>query len=218
MMYGPPNMGSCDCSFNDALSTLVSGINQLTFLTATSLISRPHHNSSTPIHAGQSVTVRGITADSTATFTSLPATLQIKDAIHYRTHYLFLGLGLASTLLCIMLILPSFWRYGELGRPVTLGPMEIASAFRAPMLETGVAGETTARNMDELIKQVGGRRVVYGFVDVEQQDGGEVGKRQTLCMEAPARVRPVSKVFSNTTPPPMSPMSPTSSRWGGGNI
>lgn len=215
MMYGPPNMGSCDCSFRDALSTIVSSINQLTFLTATSLISRPEIHA--PIHAGTIATVIGITSNTTTTFTPLLPTLQIKDAIHYRTHYLFVGLGLASMLLCILLILPSFWRYGELGRPVTLGPMEIASAFRAPMLETGVSGEKAAGNLDELIKQVGDRRVVYGFVEVEGHEGEEegLGKRQTLCMETPARVRPVSHLFS-TTSPPTSPRSPMSPRWGGG--
>jgi hypothetical protein len=223
MMFGPPNMGSCDCSFKDALSTLVSGLNQLAFLTATSLIVRPSSNSTTAIRAGTEATVIGITSNTTTAFTSLPNSLQIKDAIHYKTNYLFVGLAIASMIGCLLLILPSFWRYGELGRQVTLGPMEIASAFRAPMLETGVAGQKAAKNLEELIEQVGDRKVVYGFVEVENDDGadgGSVEKRQTLCMETPGRVRPVSHVFNPTSPPmsprsPMSPMSPKTSRWSG---
>jgi len=113
---------------------------------------------------------------------------------------------------------------------VTLGPMEIASAFRAPMLETGKAGEEPAGNLDQLLEQVGDRKVVYGFVDEEKDvpvgtTGGSgvatggIQKRQSvrICMAEPARVRPVSRVYTNTTPPmsPRSPMSPTSPRWSG---
>ena len=98
--------------------------------------------------------------------------------------------------ICLLLIIPSFWRYGELGRQVTLGPMEIASAFRAPMLETGGAEGEAAGDVHELIKQVGDRKVVYGFVEERPAEDG-VEKRRTLCMEAPARVRPVSTVLSD---------------------
>ena len=186
---------------------------------------RPSSNTTTAIRAGTEATVIGITSNTTTAFTSLPNSLQIKDAIHYKTNYLFVGLAVASMLGCILLIIPSFWRYGELGRQVTLGPMEIASAFRAPMLETGVAGQKAAGNLEELIEQVGDRKVVYGFVEVENHagtDGGLIEKRQTLCMETPARVRPVSDVFDSTSPPmsprsPMSPMSPRQ-RWSGGKI
>ena len=215
MMFGPPNMGSCDCSFKDALSTLVASVNQLTFLTATSLIAHPYPAN---ITAGTEATVIGITDNTTTVFTPLPHSLQISDVIHYRTHYLFMGLGVASMIICLLLIIPSFWRYGELGRQVTLGPMEIASAFRAPMLETGGAQGEAAGDVHQLIKQVGDRKVVYGFVEEERPADNGVEKRHTLCMEAPARVRPVSTVLSGSTPPmsPRGPLSPTSSRgnWG----
>jgi len=225
MMYGPPNMGSCDCSFRDALSTLVNDINQLTFLTATLLIDRP---ASATIHAGKEATVIGVADNTTTTFTPMPHSLQISDVIHYKTHYLFMAIGVASMLSCILLILPAFWRYGELGRPVTLGPMEIASAFRAPMLQTD-RGEEAAGNLDQLIKQVGDRQVVYGFVEEERRasvaEGATGENRQNkpsmrLCMEAPTRVRPVSHVFSSTTPPssPRSPWSPGTPRWSGMKI
>lgn len=225
MMFGPPNMGSCDCSFRDALSTLVSGVNQLSFLTATSLINRPAPSA---IREGTQATVIGILDNTTATFTPMPNSLQISDVIHYKTHYLYMGIGVASMIGCILLIIPAFWQYGELGRQVTLGPMEIASAFRAPMLETGHTGEEAAGNLEQLIKQVGDRKVVYGFVEEEHENkegvasgaaAGKVQKRQSvrLCMEEPARVRPVSQVFSPISPvsSPRTPMSPT---WSGGKI
>jgi Protein of unknown function (DUF3176) len=222
MMFGPPNMGSCDCSFRDSLSTLVSSVNQLAFLTATNLIDPPAPKT---VRAGTEVTVLGIRENTTTTFASIPHTIQISDVIHYQTHYLYMGLGIGSMLGCILLILPAFWRYGELGRDVTLGPFEVASAFRAPMLETG-EGDEAAKNLDELIEKVGDKRVQFGFVEEECRaseaaaaagtGNSTLQKRQSvrLCLDEPARVRPVSVVFRPTSPTiptiPRSPMSPTS--------
>jgi hypothetical protein len=223
MMFGPPNMGSCDCSFHDALSTLVSSVNQLAFLTATDLIDRPAADA---VSAGKEVTVVGVHDNTTTSFQPIPQTIEIRDVIHYRTHYLFMGLGVASMVGCILLILPAFWRYGDLGRDVTLGPFEVASAFRAPMLETG-QGDEAAKNLDELIAKVGEKRVQFGFVEEERRASDVVEgatnplqKRMSkrLVLDEPARVRPVSDVFSHATPTsPRSPNIPKSPRWSGGN-
>jgi hypothetical protein len=55
------------------------------------------------------------------------------------------------------------WGFWELGRKVTLGPMEIASAFQAPALQapgvTAAGGEVST-----LLKEVGARQVRYGEV------------------------------------------------------
>lgn len=218
MMFGPPNMGSCDCSFKDALSTLVNGINQLAFLTATNQTVSPSGFPS----VGQKATVIGVQKNTTTTFTALPNSLQISDVIHYSTDWMYLALGAASTLGCILLIVPSFWRYGQLGRHVTLGPMEIASAFRAPMLEPGKDGEEeSAKNLDELISKVGHRKVVYGVVEDPNRpgtsDSPEEGADGTatdtvhnrrsvrLGMGAPSSVRPVSGVYSWAGSPPTTP-------------
>ncbi len=208
MMFGPPNMGSCDCSFHDALSTLVAGINQLAFLTATALIQRPAFQ---PV-AGTQTTVVGVRDNATATFSNIPNTLQISDVIHYHTHYLYLALGVSSTIGCLLLILPAFWRYGVLGREVTLGPVEIASAFRAPVLETGHGEEKEAGNLKHLIKHVGGRKVMYGYVEEGAQtpdqssvDGNHNRGSIRLAMEEPAKVRPLSGI---SEPDPQSPRSP----------
>jgi hypothetical protein len=226
MMFGPPNMGSCDCSFHDSLSTLVSSVNQLAFLTATNQ-TIPQQGIPT---AGNKTTVVGIEDNTVATYTALPDSLQISDVIHYKTAYLYLGLGVGSTVLCMLLILPAFWRYGELGRPVTLGPMEIASAFRAPMLETGRDGDEAARNLDELIEKVGHRRVQYGVVDEPSQPGTESApmaiegtattpvtaaspdpqnrRSVRLGMGEPTRVRPISGVWGSNPASPAIPRSP----------
>jgi len=228
MMYGPPNMGSCDCSFRDALSTLVNGINQLAFLTATNLTVLQAGSPS----VGSIATVIGVVDNTTATVVAMPDSLEISDAIHYETLYIYLALGVASTILSLLLILPAFWRYGELGRPVTLGPMEIAAAFRAPMLETGEEEEHHARTFEELIDRVGHRKVVYGIIDGPshiESNGVTVdeaerpvasptadtstnnvrrGHSVRLAMGEPTRVRPVSGVYSGGSSPMSSPTSP----------
>jgi len=195
---------------------------------------------SKPVQAGDAVTITSVGGEnSTTTFRQLSGSVQIKDAIYYSTNYAFMAAGIASTLLCVLLVVPSFWRYGELGRNVTLGPIEVASAFRAPMLTEGRSNAKEAGgDIKELLKDVGGRKVMYGFVEEHHHDtvnGGEdavVGNAVTgaggngnmkrhasvrLEIAQPERVRPVSEVWS----PPMSPSprSPglRSPRLGGGS-
>ncbi|PVH77582.1 hypothetical protein DL98DRAFT_591181 [Cadophora sp. DSE1049] len=62
-------------------------------------------------------------------------------------------------LFCVFCVLPVYYGYWELGRPVTLGPFEIAAAFRAPDLH-----HPTNAPIETLIKEVGGRKVKFGEV------------------------------------------------------
>ena len=218
MMFGPPNMGTCDCSFRDPLSTLVESINQLTFLTAT--------NQTLPVSsasAGLQTTVIGITENTTATYTNLPNSLEIRDAIYYKTEWPYMYGGIGSTLLALLMVLPAYWHYGILGKKMTLGPMEVASAFNAPMLETAEHTEH-AKNLEDLIEKVGERKVQYGVVDeighhpaahatptVVQSTANPIpaspipSKRNSvrLGMGEPTRVRPVSGMWSNPASPTM---------------
>jgi len=197
---------------------------------------------SKPVQAGDAVTITSVGGEnSTTTFRQLSGSVQIKDAIYYSTNYAFMAAGIASTVLCVILVVPSFWRYGELGRDVTLGPIEVASAFRAPMLTEGRSNAKEAGgDIKELLKDVGGRKVMYGFVEehhyntVNGSDDGVVGNAEPgaggnengnvkrhasvrLEIAQPERVRPVSGVWSPPTSP--SPRSPglRSPRLGGGS-
>jgi len=93
--------------------------------------------------------------------------------------------------------------------------MEIASAFPAPMLETRDGGEEVSRDLEQLIEEVVGRKVMYGFVEGKRRgsvaSGDQAGNRRSrsvrLCMEEPAKVRPVSGVWA------ISSMTPTASRF-----
>jgi hypothetical protein len=206
MMFGPPNIGSCDCSFKSiSLDYIIAKINELAFLTAVGMIDHDEF-SQRAVQNGDEATVIGAGANTTASFHATMGTVQVAQVIHYRTNYHFMIAGIVSSLVCVMLVVPTFWRYGELGRSVTLGPIEVASAFSAPMLVQGHHSQQADvhGNIDEVLQEVGEKKVQYGFVEVP----GFAGDRQSvrLAMAEPERVRPASKLWSP-------PMSPTSLTW-----
>lgn len=192
MMYGPPNMGSCDCSFrSSALDYIIASINQLTFLTATGMIdSKPFQGLPQGKNAFPSAlpeaTLIAVDSNTTTTFRqSGSESVQLTDVVHYKTHWVYAGLAFGITTLCIILVIPSFWHYGELGRRVTLGPVEIASAFGAPILvdnNRGAGSGPKKDNIDTLIEHIGDRKIVYGFVDV---NAPEEQKPQQMSIQPP---------------------------------
>ena len=93
------------------------------------------------------------------------------DTVHYRSNFSYMGGAIASTLFCIFCVLPSYYGYWELGRKVTLGPFEIAAAFRAPDLH-----HTTYANapVDKLMNEIGERRVQFGQI-VGGEHAGRIG-------------------------------------------
>lgn len=215
MMYGPPLMGSCDCSFRDeSLDTIIEAINQLAFMTAIGMVDNSTF-SGRKVEPDETATIVAVGQNASTTFRTLTGTMQVSDVVYYQTNYWFMSFAVLSTLVCIVFVLPSYWKYGELGRDVTLGPIEVASAFRAPMLREGRAnGAEAGGDIKELIKDVGDRRVMYGFVD-EREDHAEdhiprrVRNSVKLGIAQPERVRPASGVWSG----PNSPRSPTSPRF-----
>lgn len=177
MMYGPPNMGSCDCSFkSNTLDIIIASINQLTFLTATGMVDNsgfrglPKDKKPFPSTL-PSAPIIAVDRNYTATFAAAPAeATQLTEVVHYKSNFIFVGFAFGITVLCILLVLPAFWHYGELGRRVTLNPVEIGSAFGAPILVDNShlhAAEPGSEGIDSLIKRIGKREIVYGFVDVE---------------------------------------------------
>lgn len=150
-------------------------------------------------------TIYGVSQNSTTAFRLLEGTMQISDVVYYRTSYWFMGFGVLATLIVIALIITSYWRYGEIGRNVTLGPVEVASAFRAPILTEGRDNAAEAGgDIRELIKDVGHRKVMSGFVD-ETQDHTEdhlPRRSRTVRMgiSDPQSVRPASGVWSGPGP------------------
>ncbi|KAH8723812.1 hypothetical protein GQ44DRAFT_709652 [Phaeosphaeriaceae sp. PMI808] len=79
----------------------------------------------------------------------------------YKTSFAYVGGALAATFLTVLFVLPVYWGFWELGRKVTLAPLEISHAFNAPI----IAPDKTKNHhgdFDEVLNEVGKRRVQYG--------------------------------------------------------
>lgn len=79
----------------------------------------------------------------------------------YVTSFAYVGGALAATFVTVFLVLPVYWGFWQLGRRVTLGPLEISHAFGAPII---APDRTKAHHgeFDEILDEVGHRRVQYG--------------------------------------------------------
>jgi hypothetical protein len=111
-----------------------------------------------------------------------PATYFVYETI-YSTNHLILGLGIGLMLLAILAIMPLYWGFWDLGRKVTMSPLEVAKALH---YSTRLNPETEALEVysvleardrddkpstlgsnfsdDELVGLLGSTRVKYGEV------------------------------------------------------
>jgi hypothetical protein len=154
---------SCYFAYSDSLDYLIRQINQLTFALAVD----PWHSN----YDNAPFTPTNISA------------IQYGSSIHYKTNHGFMWGALASILVCILCVLPSYWGYWQLGRDVTLGPFEIANAFRAPILDHPSVANAGVK---VLIREVGQREVKYG--EMVQNDAS--GRLAIAEPEAVRRVHP----------------------------
>ena len=111
----------------------------------------------------------------------------------YSSHFVYLYGALGLVTLGALSVLPTFNGFWHLGRTVTMSPIETAKAFNAPMLSNQPSHSNA--KIEQLIKNVGGRRVRYGEVTVsipEYSRGVAGGRRtvieKTLEMAHPDRV------------------------------
>lgn len=99
----------------------------------------------------------------------------------YKIEYSYLFTSTAITLSLVVLIMPTFVGWWELGRSVTLNPIETAKAFEAPLL----SGPGSNAPLKELISDAGRHRIKYGDVSVieEKTNGLKVVRRQLVFRE-----------------------------------
>ncbi|KAH0157086.1 hypothetical protein KCU67_g8054, partial [Aureobasidium melanogenum] len=154
----------CDFQFQDPLDYTIRQINLLTFGVSIDAWYNDYMNNN-----------YSVLTPTTA--------MQYSTSIHYKTNRNFMYGALASILFCVLCVLPSYWGYWQLGRDVTLGPFEIANAFRAPVLDHPAVANAGVK---DLIREVGQREVKYGAM-VQNDASGRLAIAEP---EAVRRVHP----------------------------
>ncbi|KAH7346843.1 hypothetical protein BKA65DRAFT_595279 [Rhexocercosporidium sp. MPI-PUGE-AT-0058] len=148
----PENNNTCPFRYDDPMQSIMPGLNTLTFIVSDDLYNRANW------------TDNAFTEDEANAYWDdsivMASATQYITEVHYSTNYHFMFGALASTLLCAYLVLPVYWGFWELGKKVSLNPIEIANAFQAPML----SAEKVPRSghADDVIKVTRKRQVVYG--------------------------------------------------------
>ncbi len=79
----------------------------------------------------------------------------------YRVDWPWLASGIVVSLLGIVALIPLYIGWWELGRPVSLNPLEVANAFGAPLLDT----VNSNADRSHIARDVGYKQVRYGSVE-----------------------------------------------------
>ncbi|KAK7185151.1 hypothetical protein DPSP01_000732 [Paraphaeosphaeria sporulosa] len=95
----------------------------------------------------------------------------------YHISSLLVALGVVFSLIGVVAVVPLYYGFWEMGRKVSLNPLEIARAFGAPFME-GLDGNTTP---DMISVERGGMGVKYGALD-------RYGEQKKLRVEESGKV------------------------------
>jgi hypothetical protein len=140
--YGGFNPGtSCSLYYQDPVDDLLQSARELMFRTA--------------VAAANSSSTQYIQAHQTST---RPI---------YESHYAFLAVATIVTGIAIACVSLTFHGYWQLGREFSMSPLEIATAFNAPILR-GAGSNADAKT---LLDEVGDRPVKYGAVGTNETSG-----------------------------------------------
>jgi hypothetical protein len=75
----------------------------------------------------------------------------------YRSNFTIMGVAVLLNFLGVVSTLPLFWRWWQLGRSVSLSPLEVENAFEAPLMRE-VHGNATQKQIRE---RIGRKKVRY---------------------------------------------------------
>jgi hypothetical protein len=103
----------------------------------------------------------------------------------YVTNFKYVAGALVATLVTVLLVLPVYWGFWQLGRKVTLGPLEITEAFGAPIV-TPDRYKNTHGDFNHILKEVGDRRVQYG--QLKGAPAGQMGIAEPHTVQYPDAV------------------------------
>jgi hypothetical protein len=112
---------------------------------------------------------------------------QVTPTLVFHSNYRYLAGAVSVMLLALLAVCIPLWGWWELGRPVSLSPVETAKAFGAPLLQKA----SKSANADDLMHEIGALPVRYGGVMVWDEDSGTAAYR--LEIGHPEIVRKPSK-------------------------
>jgi hypothetical protein len=99
-------------------------------------------------------------ADSTNNLVYLIDGQEARSVLVYKSDFKYMGLALMVTILGVACVLPTFRGWWNLGRNVSMNPLEIAKAFDGTRMEHADSNA----NINMLLKEVGKEPVKYGAV------------------------------------------------------
>lgn len=103
----------------------------------------------------------------------------------YVTNFKYMAGALVATFVTVLFVLPVYWGFWELGRKVTLGPLEITQAFGAaivmPEKFRNIHGD-----FDQVLREIGKRRVQYG--QLRGAPAGQMGISEPHMVQYPDTV------------------------------
>lgn len=154
---------ACGTNWTDPTSHILTALNAMAFRLSLAAASVPYRNTAKP-PPPQILTMQ-----------------QTSDINVFRSDYRFLIASTILTTAMIVLIMPIFIGWWDLGRRVTLNPIEIAKAFDAPLLR----GPGTNEELSGLMTRYGANRLRLG--EMEEVASGSV-MRKWLKLADPIEV------------------------------
>ncbi|MCJ1437803.1 hypothetical protein MMC27_007190 [Xylographa pallens] len=130
--------GTCDMSWTDPTADVLAAIRQMTFRSAISL--------------SNGTTQQTVQATDFTTYTV------------YVSDFAYLGGAVTLIILNTCVLFPLFLGWWHLGRTTSLSPIEVAKAFRAPLLRDSDCNG----DIDMLLEETGFRKARYGVVNEQE--------------------------------------------------
>ena len=116
---------------------------------------------------------------------------QVTPTLVFHSNYIYLYCAVGVLVLALIALFVQLWGWWELGRSVSLSPIEIAKAFGARLLRTTSNGVNADRVLDEL----GNMRVQYGGVTFKDVNPGIVRSSLEIWHEGLVRKPAKGDVF-----------------------
>jgi hypothetical protein len=144
----------CGTTWTDPMPDMIHAMQNLAFRTTVAMATAPD-SLFAPALAGAAL------ADLRSAWTQRIPITGYRTLPVYHTSPLLVALGIAVSLIGVVAVIPLYYGFWEMGRKVSMNPLEIARAFGAPVMED-LDGNITR---DMICVERGGMGVKYGALD-----------------------------------------------------